>query len=67
MNMPQLATAVVQHAKGQHEDSKWDIVVAGMTYEEVRDVITKAGAKTPRGAVRAMSEHLDSLVVLLPV
>lgn len=67
MNTPQLAAAVVAHAKDQHEDSKWDIVVCGMTYVEVAEVITQAGAKTARGAVRAMSEHLDNIVVRIPV
>lgn len=67
MNTPQLVAAVVAHARKQHEDSKWDIVVCGMTYTEVRDVITKADAKTARGAIRAMSDHLDSIVVRIPV
>lgn len=67
MNAPQLVAAVVAHARKQHEDSKWDIVISGMTYTEVRDVITKADAKTARGAIRAMSDHLDSVVVRIPV
>lgn len=64
MNTPQLVAAVVAHARKQHEDSKWDIVVSGMTHAEVREIIEKYSAKTPRAAVRAMSDHLDSLVVL---
>lgn len=67
MNTPQLVAAVVAHARKQHEDSKWDIVVCGMTYAEVREVIAKADAKTARGAIRAMSDHLDSIVVRIPV
>lgn len=67
MNTPQLVAAVVAHAREQHEDSKWDIVVCGMTHAEVKDVIVKAGAKTPRGAIRAMSDHLDTVVVRIPV
>ena len=67
MNTPQLVAAVVAHALRQHEDSKWDILVSGMTRAEVRDVITKAGAKTAKGAIRAMSDHLDTVVVRIPV
>lgn len=65
MNTPQLAQAIVNHARKQHEDSKWDIVISGMTYAEVREVVEKAGARTPRAAVRAMSDRLDSLVALV--
>ncbi len=60
-NMPQLVQAVVNHASKQHEDSEWDIVITGMTYQDVADVITKHAAKTPKGAIRAMRDHLASL------
>jgi hypothetical protein len=63
-NTPQLVSAVVAHAKQQHEDSAWDIVITGMTREDVAEVITKAGAKTPRGAIRAMRDRLDDLVLV---
>jgi hypothetical protein len=63
-NIPQLVAAVVAHAKREHEDSVWDIVITGMTRDEVAEVITKAGAKTPKGAIRAMRDRLDDLVLV---
>ena len=57
-NVPQLVAAVVAHARKQHEDSEWDIVITGMTYQDVADVIAKRGAHTPKGAIRAMRDHL---------
>lgn len=65
MNKPQLVAAVVAHAKKQHEDSAWDIVITGMTRAEVEQVIVKAGAKTANGAIRAMREHLDRELALV--
>jgi hypothetical protein len=64
MNAPQLVAAVAAHARDQHEDSKWDVVLSGMTRDEVAEVISKAQAKTPRSAIRAMSRHLDDMLVL---
>jgi hypothetical protein len=55
---------VAAHARDQHEDSKWDVVLSGMTRDEVAEVISKAQAKTPRSAIRAMSRHLDDMLVL---
>lgn len=61
-NVPQLVQAVVSHARQQHEDSEWDIVITGMTHTEVAGVIISAGAKTPNGAIRAMRDRLADLV-----
>jgi hypothetical protein len=67
-NVPQLVAAVVSHARKQHEDSEWDIVISGMTFQEVADVLAKYEAKTPKGAIRAMRAHLATLrPVALPV
>jgi hypothetical protein len=60
-NVPQLVQAVVNHARKQHEDSEWDIVLSGMTYQDVADVVAKRSAHTPKGAIRAMRDHLDEL------
>lgn len=57
-NLPQLVQAVVQYARKQHEDSEWDIVITGMTKQDVADVITKYKSKTPKSAIRAMRAHL---------
>ena len=65
VNVPKLASAIVAHARRQHEDSKWAIVVEGMTYSEVRGVVEVSRARTARAAIRAMDEHLDSLLVLV--
>jgi hypothetical protein len=62
-NVPQLVAAVVAHASKQHEDSEWDIVISGMTYNEVAEIITKGGARTPRAAIRALRDHLASMVL----
>ena len=58
-NTQQLVQAVVAHARKQHEDSEWDIVITGMTYQEVADVVNKLQAKTPKSAIRAMRYHLE--------
>lgn len=60
-NVPQLVQAVVAHARKQHEDSEWDIVISGMTYQDVAEVVAKYAAKTPKGAIRAMRDHLASV------
>jgi len=66
-NVPQLVQAVVNHASKQHEDSEWDIVITGMTRQEVVDVLAKYEARTPKGAIRAMRAHLATLVEAVPV
>lgn len=60
-NVPQLVAAVVAHAKKQHEDSEWDIVITGMTYQDVVDVLAKYDVRTQKGAIRAMRDHLLGL------
>jgi hypothetical protein len=60
-NVPQLVAAVVAHARKQHEDSEWDIVLSGMTHQDVVDILAKYAVKTPKGAIRAMRDHLAGL------
>lgn len=59
MNSEQLTSAVIQHALKQHEDSEWAIVVEGMRRDEIAAVVTTAGAKTRKQAIRAMRYHLE--------
>lgn len=58
-NVQQLVQAVVAHARKQHEDSEWDIVITGMTFQDVADILVKYEAKTPKSAIRAMRFHLE--------
>ncbi len=58
-NVQQLVQAVVKYASKQHEDSAWDIVITGMTFQDVADIIAKYEAKTPKSAIRAMRFHLE--------
>lgn len=62
MNIQQLVSAVIKFALDQHQDSKWNTVVEGMRRDEIAQVITDAGAKTPRRAIKAVCRHLDSMV-----
>lgn len=62
-DVQRLVSAVIKHADGQHEDSEWSIVFEGMRRDEIASVLTTAGARTTKQAIRAMRSHLASLRV----
>ena len=64
-NTERLVSAVLKHAGEQHEDSAWEHVTEAMTRYDIVAVIVSAEARTPRQAIRAMRDHLDSLLVLV--
>ncbi len=64
-NIERLVAAVLAHANRQHEDSQWAHVTESMTRYDIAAVVVSAEARTPRQAVRAMRDHLDSLLVLV--
>lgn len=61
MNIEQLVSAVIKHALDQHEDSEWNIVVEGMTRDELARIV--AGCRTRKQALRAVRARLDMLVL----
>ncbi len=62
-NTGRLVAAVLKHASEQNEDSAWTHVTEAMTRYDIAAVV--AEARTPRQAIRAMRDHLDSLLVLV--
>jgi hypothetical protein len=59
-----LTSAVIAHALRQHEDSVWSIVVDGMRRDEIKMVVTKAGATTRKQALRAVLDHIRTPVLV---
>jgi hypothetical protein len=64
-NTGRLVSAVLKHAGEQHEDTAWTHVTEAMTRYDIAAVVVSAEARTPRQAIRAMRDHLDSLLVLV--